>query len=152
MAFAMKQTLSLIILFLSIALVSCKDTHVPVAEHSELSKRIGSVLPQNWTQEESIGQIIISRREPITSYGCIGLDVSWIKHPELLTKDIERNGVRQDYRIRLRLGSKVSREEYTRLQDSNSQIGVTKGTTIQGREFYEYYAMRSFDPRYREFP
>ena len=114
--------------------------------------RIGSALPQNWSLEESNGQIMISRKEPITSYGCIGLDLSWTKHPELLQKDLERNGVARDYKIRLRLAPKVSLEEYGQLKNSNSQITVTKSTVIQSREFYEDGAMQSFDSRYRELP
>jgi hypothetical protein len=65
---------------------------------------------------------------------------------------VERNGVAEDYKIRLRLAPKVSLVEYAQLKNSNSQITVTKRTAIQSREFYEDSAMQSFDPRYRELP
>jgi hypothetical protein len=149
----MKHILPLFIPLLLIGLVCCgKAARPPVEQQSELAMRIGSALPQNWSLEESNGQIMISRKEPITSYGCIGLDLSWTKHPELLQKDVERNGVAEDYKIRLRLAPKVSLVEYAQLKNSNSQITVTKRTGIQSREFYEDSAMQSFDPRYRELP
>lgn len=133
--------------------MSCgKAPRAPIQKHSELATRIESVLPKNWSLEESNGQIIISRREPITSYGCIGLALNLISHPDLLKADVEKNGVAQGYRIRLRIAPKMSLEEYARLKDSNSQIKVGKGTNFPTREFYEDEAMQSFDPRYRELP
>lgn len=116
--------------------------------------RVQSVLSQNWSLEESNGQIIISRRDPVRTHGCIGLDLSWTRRPELLREDVEKNGVTQDYKIRLRSGSKVELAEYARLLESNSQIKVNKGTIIQaqGREYFEDGVMQSFDARYRQLP
>lgn len=114
--------------------------------------RVESVLPRNWSLEESPGQIIISRIDPVRTHGCIGLDLSWTKHPEFLREDVEKHGVNQDYKIRLRSAPKVDLVEYTRFKESNSQIIVTKSTFIQNREFFEDGAMMSFDPRYRQLP
>jgi hypothetical protein len=97
-------------------------------------------------------QIIISRIDPVRTHGCIGLDLSWTKHPEFLREDVEKHGVNQDYKIRLRSAPKVDLVEYTRFKESNSQIIVTKSTFIQNREFFEDGAMKSFDPRYRQLP
>jgi hypothetical protein len=63
----MKHILPLFIPLLLVGLVGCgKAAGPPVEQHSELAMRIGSALPQNWSLEESNGQIMISRRDPIT--------------------------------------------------------------------------------------
>jgi hypothetical protein len=114
--------------------------------------RIESVLPRNWELNESNGGIVLSRKEPITAYICVALDVDLLRQPDRMMGFIERNGTKQDYKVRLRMTPRVEFAEYSRLKTSNDQITVTKSTTIQGREFYEHDAMRSFDARYRELP
>ena len=149
----MKQILPLIIIsLLMVVLASCGQSAPSPVQQSELAIRIGWALPQNWTLEESKDQIIIARKEPVRSHGCIGLDLSWVRHPELLQEDVEKYGVTSDYKIRLRIGPRMDLSEYARLEDVNSQIRVTKSTMISNREFFEDGAMSSFDPRYRELP
>lgn len=110
------------------------------------------MLPENWILEETEDEILISRRDPIRNHGCIGLDLSWARHPELLREHVEKYGVTRPYKIRLRSGSRVDPVDYVRLKESNSQIRVTKSTIIPDREFFEDGAMESFDPRYRQLP
>lgn len=114
--------------------------------------RVKSLLSQNWSLEESYGQIIVSRKDPVRTHGCIGLDLSWTRYPELLREHVEKYGVTRDYKIRLRSGSRVDLAEYARLLESNSQINVTKSTVIKDREYFEDGAMKSFDARYRQLP
>ena len=128
-----------------------KATPLPT-HHEELVIRIRSVIPANWELQQTNGEIVISRKDLVRTHGCIGLDLSWMRHPELLRQFVEKYGVTRDYKIRLRSGSIVDPLEYARLNESNSQIRVTKSTSIQSREFYEDGAMSSFDPRYRQLP
>jgi len=150
----MKHALSVIaLLLLLLTFAGCRNTtRAPLPQRSETAKRIEAVLPHNWELSESNDQIIISRREPVTSYGCVGLDVNLFRHLDLWKKHIEANGSRENYKIRLRFAPRMSFEEYARLKEPNNQITVTKSTIIQGRDFYEDDAMKSFDPRYRELP
>jgi hypothetical protein len=148
----MKHVLPVIIVPFLLGLGWCGRASPPPKQYSELAMRVKSVLPRDWGLEESNGQIIISRKEPVRTHGCVGLDLSWSRHPELLREDVEKYGVNRDYKIRLRSGSKVDLAEYSRLRESNSHIVVTKSTVIQNREFFEDDAMRSFDPRYRQLP
>jgi hypothetical protein len=136
-----------------LTLLGCgKDPSPQASEHDKLVKKIRQALPRSWDLAESAGQILVFRKEPIRSHGCVGLDLGWVRHTELLRKDVEENGVTQDFKIRLLLRPKLDSAEYARIKAVNDQINVTKSTMIQGREFYEYDAMRSFDPRYRELP
>jgi len=149
----MKSLMLTIMSFALLTLVCCGNQSSPrPPEHSHLAKNIGAVLPQNWSLNESVGEILVFRKEPITSHGCVGLDLGWARHPELLQKDVEQNGVTQYYKILLRLGPKLDLAEYARLKATNDQIKVTKSTMIQDRDFYENDAMQSFDPRYTELP
>jgi hypothetical protein len=149
----MKILITLLTLFALLPLLCCKEKHgTRPTEHDGLATRVRAVLPQNWSLDETSGQIIISRKESITTHGCIGLDLSWARHPELLREDVEKYGVQQAYKIRLRFGPRLGIDEFARLKQTNSQIRVTKGTVIEAREFYEDGAMQSFDPRYRELP
>lgn len=149
----MKHILPLITISLIVVVFACcgKPAPPPV-QQSELAIRIGWALPQNWSLEESKDQIIIARKEPVRSHGCIGLDLGWLRHPELLQEDVEKYGVTSDYKIRLRIGPRMDLSEYARLEAVNSQIRVTKSTMISNREFFEDGAMSSFDSRYRELP
>ena len=91
-------------------------------------------------------------QEPVTTYSCVGIDAGLLRHPDLLKNDVEKNGISQDYRIRLRFTPRMEFQEYSRLRESNDKIEVTKSTVIPSREFYEDYAMKSFAPAYRELP
>lgn len=149
----MKQILPLIIISLVLVVFAgCGKPAPPPGHQSELAIRIGWALPKNWRLEESKDQIIIARKEPVRIHGCVGLDLSWLRHPELLREDVEKYGVTSDYKIRLRIAPRMDLSEYARLEESNSQIRVTKSTIIPNREFFEDDAMRSFDPRYRQPP
>ena len=149
---ALKQSLPLIIISLLLVCSSCEPSAPSLPQQSELAVRIGWALPQNWRLEESKDQIIIARKEPVRSHGCIGLDLSWLRHPELLQEHVEKYGVTSDYKIRLRIAPRMDLSEYARLDEVNSQIRVTKSTMISNREYFEADAMSSFDPRYRELP
>ena len=149
----MRHTLKSIVPLLLLAVAGCERvSRAPVQRHSDYAVRIGSVLPRNWELNESNGQIVLSRKEPITAYTCVGVDIDLFRHPDRLKEYIERNGSNQDYKIRLRITPKVEFAEYSRFKTSNDQITATKSTVIPDREFYENDAMRSFDPRYRELP
>lgn len=135
-----------------LAILSCqRNIRVPKRQ-SDLATRVGTILPATWTLEENGIEVIISRREPITRYGCVGLDLGWIRHAELLEKYVREYGDTGLYKIRLRRASKMDASEYARLKAVNDEIRVSKRTVIPSREFYEVGAIRSFDPRYRELP
>ena len=119
---------------------------------SDQALRIGVVLPGNWDLYESNDEIMISRHDPVRIYGCVGMDLALLRHPELLKDFVDRTGADLDYKIRLRFGPKMETQEYGRLKESNKKITVTKGTTISNREFYEDDVMQSYDPSYRELP
>ena len=144
--------LPLIIISLLAVLASCGQSAPSPVQQSKLAIRIGWALPQNWSLEESKGQILIARKEPVRSHGCMGLDLGWLRHPELLQEHVEKYGITSDYKIRLRIEPRMDLSEYARLEEVNSQIRVTKRTMISDREFFEAGAMSSFDPRYRELP
>ncbi|MEP6818451.1 MAG: YdcF family protein [bacterium] len=123
-----------------------------VQSRSDHALRIGAVLPGNWDLNESNDEIVIFRQGPVTTYGCVGLDLALFRNPELFKDFVKSTGGDQDYKIRLRFGPKVEPQEYARLKESNEKIKVTKGTTVPNREFYEHHAMQSYDPSYRELP
>ena len=149
----MKYILILCSLILLVTAGSCRQAfQAPRQERSEFALRIGSVLPQGWTLEESIGEVIISRQDPVTLYPCVSLDVNLMRHEDLFKQFVERNGATSNYRIRLRRETKLEPSEYARLKALNDQIVVTKSTIIHRREFYEDEVMRSWDSRYRELP
>src|SRR5215475_3001668 len=131
---------------------SCtRTTRVP-QQQSPFTTRIRSILPATWELAEIGNEVMIRRQSPITRYGCVGLDLGWIHHPELLDQFVQEAGVSADYKIRMRRATKLDTAEYARLLAINEQIPVNKSTVIPPREFYEGDAMRSFDPKYRELP
>lgn len=135
-----------------LATLACQRNNQVPKRQSDLAMRVGAILPADWTLEENGSEVVIFRREPIAKYGCVGLDLGSIHHPELLEKYVQDYGVRGLYKIRLRRVSKMDAAEYARLKAVNDQIAVSKSTVITNREFYEVDAMQSFDPRYRELP
>ena len=148
----MKHLLVVILALISPGVFGCQKATPLPTHHEELVIRIRSLLPANWELQQTNEEIVISRKDPVRTHGCICLDLSWAKHPELLRQDVEKYGVTRDYKIRLRSGSIVDPVEYARIKESNSQIKVTRDTVIQDREFFEDDAMNSFDPRYRQLP
>jgi uncharacterized SAM-binding protein YcdF (DUF218 family) len=127
-------------------------TRPAVPPHSDNALRIGALLPGNWDLNESNDEVMIFRRDQVTTYGCVGLDLALFRHPDFFKAFVERTGGDQNYKIRLRFGPKVEAEEYARMKETNEKIRVWKGTLISDREFYEDDAMQSFDPSYRELP
>src|SRR6185369_12274907 len=108
---------------------------------SKYGLRIGAVLPGNWELSESNNEILLIRKEQIRTHGCIGLDVRGLRDADLFKEHVEKVGVDQDYKIRLRFTPKINHEEYTRLKEGNDQIRVSKFTQIANREFFEDEAM-----------
>ena len=139
---------------LLLTLTSCEnDQTIPRANELDvLVLRLQRELPANWSVEKNGDQIIVSRKEPITTHGCIGLDLNWLRHPELLREFVERTGVTRPYKIRLRFSPKLEFAEYRKAFTVNDRIKVTKSTLIEDREFFEDEAMQSYDPSYRELP
>src|SRR5205807_677963 len=45
--------------------------------------RIAARLPDKWLLEDSDDQLLLSRKEPISVYGCVGMDLNLLRHPEL---------------------------------------------------------------------
>lgn len=136
-----------------LTVAGCERTpRAPVKLRSDYAVRIEALLPGNWDLNESNGQIVISRKEAITAYSCVSLDISLINRLDRMKEEIERHGSKEEYKIRLRITPKVEFAEYSRLMTTNEQIRVTKGTVIKNRDFFEHDAMRSFDPNYRELP
>ncbi len=149
----MKCLLLLASSVLLVNLFSCgKAVQGPPQERSELASRIGSVLPETWALQDGAAEVIISRKEPVTWYPCVGLDGNLMRHQDLMKEFIERHSVSGNYRIRLRRADKLDPAEYDRIKASNDQIVVTKSTVMPKGEFLEDDAMRSFDSRYRELP
>ena len=150
----MKYILILWSSILLVTVVSCrKAVQAPRQERSEFAARIGTVLPQTWTLQESRGEVMISRQDPVTWYPCVSLDINLMRHEDLFKQFVERNGATGNYRIRLRRTAKLETLEYARLKGSNDQIVVTKDTMIPTYpEFHEDDVMRSFDSHYRELP
>lgn len=144
--------LTIMPLFL-LTLTSCKSENIPRPnELDALALRIAAELPPNWSLEKSGDQIIVSRKDPISTHGCIGLDLSWLRRAEMLREFVEEYGVTRLYKIRLRFGHRLDLAEYHRVNKTNHQIRVNKSTVIQNRDFFEDEAMRSFHPTYREQP
>lgn len=111
----MKRFLIFLTLVL-LAVPSCQRKTQIAKRQSDLAARVGVILPATWTLEENGSEVIITRREPITRYGCVGLDLRWIRYPELLEKEVQENGVRDLYKIRLRRAPKIDASEYARLK------------------------------------
>src|SRR5258705_11818686 len=113
--------LTIVPLFL-LTLTSCKSESIPRANETDaLALRIAAELPQNWSLEKSGDQIIVSRKEPVRTHGCIGLDLSWIRHPEMLREFVAEYGVTRPYKIRLRFGPRLDFAEYQRVNETNDQ-------------------------------
>jgi len=124
----------------------------PLQPHSDHALRIGAVLPGNWDLSESDKEILLVRKAQIRSYSCIGMDLALLRDLDLLKEDVDKFGMDEDYKIRLRLAPKMGYEEYVRQTEINDLITLSKDTHITPREFFEDDAMRSFDPNYRELP
>ena len=150
----MKYILILLSSILLVTVVSCRKTvQAPRQERSEFASRIGTVLLQTWALQESRDEVIISRKDSVTWYPCVALDVGMTRDHDRFLEFVERNGVTGNYKIRLRRTAKLDALEYASLKRSNDQIVVTKNTMIPAhREFHEDDVMRSFDPSYRELP
>ena len=132
--------------------LSCSKAVAPARHLSSFASRIESVLPPNWTLEENGQEVIIKRNESVTTYPCVGIDVSLLRNPDGLKQFVNNNGITETYRIKLRRAAAIDRAEYQRLKAINDQIVVTKSTPVPHREFFEDDATRSFDSRYRELP
>jgi hypothetical protein len=134
-------------------LSSCSHaTQQPSQIASPFAARIESVLPPNWALEENGQEIIIGRKEPITRYTCVAMDVSVLRNSDTLKQYVNANGFTDRYQIRLRRATVINVSEFQRLKAVNDQIVVTKSTPVPNRTFLEDDAMRSFDSRYRELP
>ncbi len=134
-------------------LSSCsRVTQKPAETPSAFAARVESVLPPNWALQENGQEVIIERKEPITRYTCVAMDISVLRRPDALKEFVNTNGVTDKYQIRLRRAAAIDVSEYRRLKAVNNQIMVTKDTPIPNRKFLEDDAMRSFDSRYRELP
>jgi hypothetical protein len=110
------------------------------------------VLPSNWTLEESGQDIILGRKEPVTKYTCVAMDVGVVRDADTLKKYVDADGVTDVYQIRLRRAPAMDISEFQRLKAINNQIVVTKSTPVPTRKFLEDDALRSFDSRYHELP
>ena len=143
-----------VMVLLLFGLAGCGQSDDPPIQMREfdLATRVRWVLPPNWTLEEQNQQFIISRKDPVRSHNCIGLDLSWMRNQAALRNFIDEWGSDVNYKIRLRLGPRVDLVQHARLKESNSRIRVTKGSVIPPREFYEEDAMHSYDPGYRQLP
>ena len=146
----------LLILYL-VTVTSCAshESHESVPRPNEvdgLALRLQREIPATWSVEKSGNEIIVSRKEPVRVHNCVNLDLSWMRHPEMLREFVDKEGATQPYKIRLRLIPKLDLAEYRRLKAVNDEIKITRGTVISNREFFEDDAMRSFDPSYRELP
>ena len=139
-------------MFLALLASCSRVNQEPSQPRSAFAARIESVLPRNWTLEENGQEIIIGRKEPITRYTCVAMDVSLLRRPDGLRQFVNTNGVTDTYQIRLRRATVLDISECQRQKAVNNQIVVTKGTVIPNRKFLEDGAMRSFDSRYRELP
>ena len=134
-------------------LSSCrKGTQKPSQTRSAVAVQIESLLPANWSLEEYGEEVMIARKERITRYACVAMDLSIFRHPDGLKQFVNTNGVTDTYQIRLRRGPAIDVSEYQRQKAVNNQIVVTKSTVMPNRRFLEDDAMRSYDSRYRELP
>lgn len=140
-----------IVVLLLVGLSGCGQTPVQISEF-DLATRVRWVLPPNWTLEQHEQQLIISRKDPVRSHGCVGLNLAWLRDHDSLRKFIDDWGRDVNYKIRLRLAPRMDLVQHAQLQESNSKIRVTKSTVIPQREFYEDGAMQSFDPSYHQLP
>ena len=132
---------------------SCnRATPPPQRTVSAFAARVEAVLPTDWLLVETGQEIIISRKNPITQFPCVAMDVAVLRSAEALRHYIEVNGISNTYQIRLRRASFIDVSEYQRIKAVNDQIVVTKSTPLPDRKFLEDDALRSFDSRYRELP
>jgi|SRR5689334_10189043 len=149
----MKYAWILFGLTLLAALPSCRSVPQKTSQpRSAFAARIQSVVPPNWVLEEEGQEVIIRRKEPITKYPCVAMDVAVFRRPDGLKRYVDTNGYTGSYQIRLRRAPKVDAFDYQRLKAVNDQIVVTKNTPIPNRKFLEDDALRSYDSRYRELP
>jgi hypothetical protein len=140
------------LLFLS-SLSSCgRVTQQVASTRGAFAARVESVLPSNWTVEESGQDVILRRKEPITKYTCVAMDVSVLRNSDTFKKYVDADGVTDVYAIRLRRGAAMDISEFRRLKAINNQIVATKNTPVPTGEFLEDDALRSFDSRYHELP
>jgi hypothetical protein len=149
----MKKPLLLLLSVLTASVLSCgKDNKAPRQARSEFASKISGVLPPGWSLQEAGDDITIIRRDPVTLFTCVAMDVAVIRDEQRFRQYIDRNGVPATYRIRLHRGVRLESSEYGRLKAVNDQIVVTKSTEITIREFYADDAMRSYHSSYRELP
>jgi hypothetical protein len=124
----------------------------PSQTRSVFAARIESALPPNWALEENGQEVIITRKEPITTYTCVAMDIGVLRDSDALKRYVQTDGVTDRYQIRLRRAAAIDVSEFQRLKAVNNQIVVNKSTPVPNRKFLEDDAMRSFDSRYRELP
>ena len=144
----------IIVTVVSLVMFSSCNRATPQPERalSPFAARVESTLPTDWSLEENGEEIIISRKNPITQYPCVAMDVALFRSPEALRHYIEVNGASNTYQIKLRRAAFIDVSEYQRIKAVNDQIVVTKSTPLPERKFLEDDALRSFDSRYRELP
>ena len=149
----MNHVLIIVTVVAFVMLSSCyRATSQPQRTRSAFAAQVESVLPTDWSLEENGEEITISRKNPITQFPCVAMDVAVLRSPEALKHYIEVNGISNTYQIRLRRAAFVDVSEYQRVKAVNDQIVVTKSTPVPDRKFLEDDALRSFDSRYRELP
>src|ERR1044072_1495024 len=99
---AMKYAWILFGLTLLAALSSCRSVPQKTSQpRSAFAARIESVLPPNWTLEENGQEVIIGRKEPITKYPCVAMDMAVFRRPNGLKQYVDSNGYTGRYHIRL---------------------------------------------------
>lgn len=149
----MKHFVILLSSLLAVNVFSCgRAVEVPHQTRSEFASKIAGILPPNWTVQELDGAVVITRQDPVRFFNCVALDLSLLRDENRFKQFVDRNGVTDNYRIRMRRAAKLEPSEFTRLKALNDQIVVTKSTEISSREFYQDDAMCSFDSRYHELP
>jgi hypothetical protein len=121
-------------------------------QRGAFAARIESILPSNWALEENGQDVIIGRKQPITRYACVAMDVRLVRDAEGLKQYVNSNGITDTYQIRLRRATLIDTSEFQRQKAVNHQIVVTKNTVMPNRKFLEDDAMRSYDSRYRVLP
>jgi hypothetical protein len=149
----MKHFVILLSSMLAVNVFSCgRAVEVQHQTRSEFASQIAGILPPRWTLQELNGEVIITRQDPVRLFNCVALDISLVRDPDRFKQFVDRYGVTDNFRIRVRRAAKFQPAEYTRLKSINDQIVLTKSTQISSREFYEDDAMRSFDSRYYQLP
>jgi hypothetical protein len=149
----MKKPLLLLLSVLTASVLSCgKDNKAPRQVHSEFATKIAGVLPPGWSLQEAGDDIMLTRKDPVTLFVCVAMDLSVTRDEQRFRQYVNENSVITTYRIRLHRGATLEPSERSRLSAVNDQIVVTKSTQIKGREFYADDAMRSYHSSYRELP